>query len=91
MNTALLSIRTDKKTKKEIADFANSLGLSVSAFATVVLKQAVRNRRIVLETQLKPTPYLEKIMEEAEIDYAAGRNIVGPFSTAEEMLTSLEE
>ena len=91
MNTALLSIRTDKKTKKEIADFASSVGLSVSAFATVVLKQAVRERRVVLEKPLEPTPYLEKIMEEVEKDIKTGRNIVGPFDTAEEMIASLEK
>jgi addiction module RelB/DinJ family antitoxin len=91
MNTALLSVRTDKKTKKEIVEFANSLGLSTSAFVTVVLKQAVRERRVVLEKPLEPTPYLEKIMEEVEKDTKAGRNIVGPFDTAEEMIASLEK
>lgn len=91
MNNALLSIRTDKETKKEISEFASSVGLSVSAFATVVLKQAVRDRRVVLMPSLEPTPYLEKILKEAEADYKAGRNIVGPFETAEEMIVSLEE
>lgn len=91
MNNALLSIRTDKETKKEISEFASSVGLSVSAFATVVLKQAVRDRRVVLTPSLEPTPFLENILKEAERDYKAGRNIVGPFITAEEMIVSLEE
>ena len=46
MSNALLSIRTDDKTKKEIADFAASVGLSVSAFVTVILKQAVKELNI---------------------------------------------
>jgi len=75
MSNALLSIRTDDKTKKEIADFAASVGLSVSAFVTVILKQAVKEGRVVLSPTLEPTPYLEKIMREAKADYRIGRNI----------------
>lgn len=75
MSNAVLSIRTDDKTKKEIADFAASVGLSLSAFVTVVLKQAVSEGRVVLTPTLEPTPYLEKIMRKARADYKAGRNI----------------
>jgi antitoxin component of RelBE/YafQ-DinJ toxin-antitoxin module len=75
MSKTVLSIRTDDQTKKEIAGFAASVGLSVSAFATVVLKQAVREGRVVLNPSLEPTPYLEKIMREARSDYKAGRNV----------------
>jgi len=83
MGNALLSIRTDDKTKKEIADFAASVGLSISAFATVILKQAVREGRVVLTPALEPTPYLEKIMRLAEADYKAGRNVTKTKSRAE--------
>ena len=75
MSNALLSIRTDDKTKKEVADFAASVGLSVSAFVTVILKQAVKEGRVVLSPTLEPTPYLEKIMRDAKADYKIGRNI----------------
>jgi addiction module RelB/DinJ family antitoxin len=74
MSNALLSIRTDDKTKSEITEFANSVGLSVSAFVTVILKQAVKEGRVVLSPTLEPTPYLEKIMREALADRKAGRN-----------------
>jgi len=75
MSNALLSIRTDNQTKQEIADFAASLGLSVSAFATVVLKQAMRERRVVLTPDLEPTPYLESVMRDAETDHKTGQGI----------------
>jgi antitoxin component of RelBE/YafQ-DinJ toxin-antitoxin module len=88
MSNALLSIRTDDKTKKEIADFAASVGLSISAFATVILKQAVREGRVVLTPALEPTPYLEKIMRKADADYKAGRNIT-TFKTKKELLAHL--
>jgi len=74
MNNALLSIRTDDTTKKEITEFADSVGLSVSAFVTVVLKQALKEGRVVLSPTLEPTQYLEKVMREALRDRKAGRN-----------------
>jgi antitoxin component of RelBE/YafQ-DinJ toxin-antitoxin module len=86
-----LTIRTDGKTKKMIADFAASLGLSTSAFITAVTLQAVREQRIVLSPTvptLEPTPYLEDIMRTAEADYAAGRNI-SSFATTEDALAHL--
>jgi antitoxin component of RelBE/YafQ-DinJ toxin-antitoxin module len=83
MNNALLSVRTDDETKKEITDFAASVGLSVSAFVMVVLKQAVREGCVVLTPTLEPTPYLEKIMRKAEADLKAGRNISPPMNRDE--------
>ena len=74
MSNALLSIRTDDTTKKEITEFANSVGLTVSAFVTVILKQAVKEGRVVLSPTLEPTPYLEKIMKDALADRKVGRN-----------------
>ncbi len=88
MSNALLSIRTDDKTKKEIADFAASVGLSVSAFVTVILRQAVKEGRVVLTPTLEPTPYLEKIMREARADYKAGKNI-STFTNKKELLDHL--
>ncbi len=74
MNSTALTIRTDPKTKKVIADFADSIGLSTSAFATAILLQAVREQRVLLTPTLQPTPYLEGIMSKAAADRRAGRN-----------------
>ena len=82
-NNALLSVRTDSVTKKEITEFADSVGLSVSAFVTVILKQAVKEGRIVLTPSLEPTPYLEKVMREALADYRAGKNFTRTTNKAE--------
>jgi antitoxin component of RelBE/YafQ-DinJ toxin-antitoxin module len=74
MNSTALTIRTDPKTKKVIADFAASVGLSTSAFATAILLQAVREQRVLLTPTLEPTPYLEGIMRKATADRKAGRD-----------------
>lgn len=70
-----MSIKTDEKTKRELKDFAAELGVSSTAFVNMVVKQALRDRRVVLSTDLQPTPYLEKIMRRADADYAADRDI----------------
>jgi antitoxin component of RelBE/YafQ-DinJ toxin-antitoxin module len=74
MSSTALTIRTDPETKKVIADFAASVGLSISAFATAILLQAVREQRVLLTPTLEPTPYLEGIMRKAAADRKAGRN-----------------
>lgn len=74
MNSAALTIRTDPKTKKVIADFAASVGLSTSAFATAILLQAVREQRVLLTPTLEPTPYLKEVMRKAKADRTANRN-----------------
>ena len=91
MSSTLLSIRTDDKTKKIIAEFAASLGLSTSAFVTAVLLQTVREQRVVLTPTLKPTPYLENIMRKADADLAADRNVSKTYSNADAFFSDLEE
>jgi antitoxin component of RelBE/YafQ-DinJ toxin-antitoxin module len=75
MNNVLLSIKTDSDTKAQLKSFASELGVSSTAFVNMVIKQALRDRRVVLSADLTPTPYLESIMREADADYAADRNI----------------
>jgi antitoxin component of RelBE/YafQ-DinJ toxin-antitoxin module len=75
MSDATLTIRTDNATKQAIADFAASLGLSTSAFITAATLQAIRDGQLTLSPVLEPTPYLEKIMREADEDLKHDRNI----------------
>jgi antitoxin component of RelBE/YafQ-DinJ toxin-antitoxin module len=75
MSNVLLSIKTDEQTKQELKNFATELGVSSTALVNMVVKQALRDRRIVLTTDLEPTPYLENIMRKADADYAADRDI----------------
>lgn len=75
MSTVLLSIKTDEPTKRGLQEFAAELGISSTAFVNLLIRQALRDRRIVLSTELEPTPYLEEIMRQADADYAADRDI----------------
>lgn len=69
MNNVLLSIKTDTKTKQDLKAFASELGISSTALVNMVIKQALRDKRVVLTTaELEPTPYLEGLINEARVD-----------------------
>jgi len=89
MSSTLLSIKTDAQTKQDLKAFAAELGISSTAFVNLVIRQALRDRRITLTTDLEPTPYLEEIMRKADADYAADRDITHTTST-EETLAHLD-
>lgn len=91
MSSVLLSIKTDDKTKRELKDFAAELGVSSTALVNLVIKQTLRDRRVVVGTALEPTPYLEKIMREADADYKAGRNISKAYDDVDDFFADLEK
>jgi antitoxin component of RelBE/YafQ-DinJ toxin-antitoxin module len=74
MNSVALTIRTDAETKKTLADFAKSIGLSLSSFATATLLQAVREKRVLLTPRIEPTPYLVKTMKNELSDRKKNQN-----------------
>lgn len=85
MTSVLLSIKTDPQTKQELKEFASDMGLTTTALVNMVIKKTLREKRIVLE----PTPYLEKIMRQADKDLKAGKTS-GPFHTADEAIAHLK-
>ena len=91
MSTVLLSIKTDSDTKDELKSFAAELGVSTTAFVNLLVKQALRDRRVVLSTALEPTPYLENIMREVEADLKTGKNISPEFDSVDAMFEYLEK
>ena len=83
MTKTILNIKTDPKTKVEIQEFAAELGIPVSVIMNAQIKQMLRDRKIVLSTELEPTPYLVKIMDQVEKDLKTGKNITKTFSKEE--------
>jgi addiction module RelB/DinJ family antitoxin len=91
MSTVLLSFKTDDKTKREIKDFAAELGMPVTTFVNVVVRQALRDRRVVLTPTLEPTPYLEEIMRETDADIKAGKNISKAYDKVDDFFDDLNK
>ena len=90
MNTTL-NVKIDVQTKQSLKDFAAEIGVPVSSLVNGSIRQMLRDRKVAFSTSPEPTPYLAKVLREAEADIAAGRNIVGPFSGAEDMIAALEK
>jgi antitoxin component of RelBE/YafQ-DinJ toxin-antitoxin module len=83
MTKTILNIKTDPSTKQQLQEFAAELGIPVSVIMNAQIKQMLRDRKIVLSTELEPTPYLVKIMEQVEEDLKTGRNITRTMSKKE--------
>ncbi len=89
MSTTLISFKTDDTTKAELQAFAKALGISTSALLNMNVRQMLRDRSITAEAPLEPTPYLEKIMREADEDIRTGKNITS-FDNVDDALKYLD-
>jgi antitoxin component of RelBE/YafQ-DinJ toxin-antitoxin module len=83
MNNVILNIKTDATTKQQLQKFAAELGIPVSVIMNAQIKQMLRDRKIVLSTELEPTPYLEKIMDQVESDLIANKNMTKAMNVKE--------
>jgi len=70
-----MNIRIDEDTRKQLNDFAGQVGIPAASLVNASIKQMLRSKQVTFNTNLEPTPYLEKIIKEAESDYKAGKNI----------------
>ena len=85
----ILNIKTEKELKEAAQETAKDIGIPLGTAINAFLKQFVRDREITLSANSHtPTPYLQKIIMEAEEEYKRGE-AVGPFNTAEDMIASL--
>ncbi len=91
MNTAILNIKTDPETKKQLKEFAAQVGLPVSALMNAQIKQMLRSGSVEFSTDEIPNAATQKQIKQAVADYKAGKNIYGPFDTAEDMIAALEK
>jgi len=84
MNTqTILNVKTDKKLKEEAKKVSAELGVPLSTVINAFLKQFVRDKEITFSSnQYRPTPYLERILTEAQREYEAG-DFIGPISENE--------
>ncbi|MEK7096105.1 MAG: hypothetical protein AAB896_02335 [Patescibacteria group bacterium] len=89
MSKTIINIKTDAKTKRELKQFAAELGMPMTAIINAQIKQMLRSRTVTLTTDLKPTPYLEKILLDVEEDLKTGKNITRT-NSLEEALAHLD-
>jgi len=90
MNTAVINIKTQPETKAKAQEIAKAIGISLSSLLNAYLKQFIRTKKVELDLQEEPSPYLIKMLKKAERDIKAGR--VSPaFKTGKEAVAWLEK
>ena len=80
----VIHIRVDKEVKKNAAEAARELGLSLSDVINAALRNFIRTREVIFSNTPQMTPELEKYLGKVEEDIKHNRNIDGPFYNAEE-------
>ncbi len=81
----VIYIKADREVKENAAEAAKELGLSLSDVINASLRNFIRTREITFSHTPQMTPELEKLLGRVEKDIENKRNMVGPFSSAEEM------
>lgn len=77
----MLHVRVRKEVKDKAQKAAKKLGVSLSAIAEQALRDFAATGSVTLtEKPLKPTPYLEKILREAEANKNNPDYWSGPFT-----------
>ncbi len=83
-----VNLKIDVDVKKQAQKRALELGLSLSSVVNATLSQFARTGELHISTSFKPTPYLERVIEEAEKEYRAGKTS-GPFDNADDLIKHL--
>lgn len=80
----VIHIRADKEVKKNAAEAAKALGLSLSDIINASLRNFIRTREITFSNVPQMTPELEKYLDKVDKDIKNKKNLVGPFYSAKE-------
>lgn len=86
----MLNIKIDSLLKDKARKTAQALGVSLNAVINQYIKEFVAARQIVFSDHPLPNKKTQKLLDRLSADIATGKNISGPFSTAEEMIKSLD-
>jgi addiction module RelB/DinJ family antitoxin len=86
----MLSIKLDKSLKTEAQELAQRLGVSLNAVINSYIKQFISEEKVTFSDHPVLNKRAQKHLSKLIADAKAGKNMVGPFSTAEEMIASLK-
>jgi len=86
-----MNIRLDEETRYKLQIFADKLGIPATTLAAANIKQMLRAGEVRLTTTLEPTPHLEKIMRQADVDIKAGKNISKAYDNADDFFSDLDK
>ena len=87
----MLNVKTDSMLKKEAQKLAKQAGVPISLVVNNALRKFVDQRSIVVDVPLVPNAKTARFLKKALADIKAGRNLVGPFKTGQEMIDYLHD
>jgi len=91
MNT-VLNVKVDPHIKILAQKTARDLGVPLSIVVNTYLREFVHTKELYLSSKnYRMTPYLEKIIEEAEKDIVAGKNLSPAFDNADDFIEYLDK
>ena len=85
MAKTIINIKADKEVKENAQKLAQELGISLSDVVNASLRNFIQSREVTFSAIPRMTPELERLVGRARSDFKEGKNITGPFFTAEEM------
>lgn len=83
-------IKTNKALKQKAQKLAKEMGLPLGTLVNNYLKSFVIDRQAIFNAPM-PNKKTIKAIEEARRDIKAGKNLSGPFNTAEEAIAYLKK
>lgn len=90
MSKTVLNIKVDSDVKERSREVAKDLGLPLSTVVNAYLKEFIRDREVRFSAAPRLRLEVEKELKERIDDMDAGRNTVGPFTSAKEAIVYLE-
>jgi addiction module RelB/DinJ family antitoxin len=85
----MLSIKIDKDLKQKAQKVAHTLGVSLNAVINQNIKEFIDARQVTFTDHPMPNDKTRKLLAKLSADVDAGRNMIGPFYTAEDAIKAL--
>ena len=85
----MLSIKIDKKLKEKAHRVARDLGVSLNAVINQNIKEFINERQVTFVDEPVLNKRTERILAKLSKDAREGKNMIGPFYSAPDMIKSL--
>jgi addiction module RelB/DinJ family antitoxin len=90
MKNAVLTVKVDEHIKKKAQDVAGSFGIPLSTLVNAYLTELAHTGQIHFAVSEPMTKEMERIIETAEAEIAAGET-AGPFESADDAIDYLNK
>lgn len=81
----VIHFKTDREVKENAQKIALELGLNLSDVINASLRNFIRTREVYFSDIPRITPEFEKLLGKIDEDIKNRKNLIGPFTSSEEM------